>query len=109
MGEEFNLAGYQTVHFSTASVLKERRLILGLSQKQVAERCGFAQQVYQRFESGNKDLRNASFSKACAVLEALEIDIVAFYHGQYVIGEHVYQDDHGDLRFMKTGRLVNEE
>ena len=56
MGEEFSLAGYQTVHFSTASVLKERRLILGLSQKQVAERCGFAQQVYQRFESGNKDL-----------------------------------------------------
>ena len=71
------------VQFDTGSMLREWRLLNGLTQEQVARKAGIAQQQYQRFESGSRDLRRCSFQIACQVLEALDIDIVKFYHGEY--------------------------
>ena len=75
--------GNQADQFDTGSMLREWRVVNGLTQQQVAEKAGITQQQYQRFESGSRDLRRCSFQIACQVLEALDIDIVKFYHGQY--------------------------
>ena len=60
--------------------LKAQRLRLGLTQKQVADKAGILLQHYQKFEGGERDLRTASFDVACRVLEALEVDIVKYFH-----------------------------
>lgn len=52
--------------------LKERREELGLTQKQVAERCGIKEQAYQQYEYG-KYLPNVLL--AIKIADALEIDL----------------------------------
>ena len=61
-------------------LLKEQRVISGLTQQQVADKAGIMLQHYQKFECGERNLRTASFSVACSVLEALNLDIVEFFH-----------------------------
>ena len=80
--KDFSLDGFQTVHINTGCMLREWRVVNGLTQQQVAEKAGITQQQYQRFESGTRDLRRCSFEVACKVLEALQMDIVKFYHGE---------------------------
>ena len=65
------------------SVLREKRLELRLTQKQVAERSGIPYQSYQKFESGERNIMTCSFQIACRVIEALKMDITKFYHGEY--------------------------
>ncbi len=57
-------------------ILRERRVTSGLTQQQVADKAGVKLQQYQKFESGERNLRTASFQIACKVLEALDLDIV---------------------------------
>ena len=76
--ENFSLDGFQTVHINTGGMLREWRVVNGLTQQQVAEKAGITQQQYLRFESGSRDLRRCSFQIACQVLEAMNIDIVKF-------------------------------
>ena len=87
MIEEISLDGFQTIHPDDRGILYERRLVLGLTQKQVAERAKMPLSSYQRFESGDRKLSTATFNMACRVLEALELDIAAFYHGVWVSGK----------------------
>ena len=61
------------------TTLKEQRLGLGLTQAQVAERAGITLQQYQKFESGQRELMNASFRIACRVLQALEMDVKEYF------------------------------
>ena len=103
------LKGYHTVHLTPASMLFEWRTTRGLTQTQVAEKAGITQQMYARFESGQRDLMRSSFSTTCKVLEALGMDIASFYHGEYVFGEEVYFDEHGEMRYVKTGRRTYED
>ena len=107
-GSEFSLDGFRTVHLDEKSFLRERRVILGLTQKAVAERAGIPFQSYQVFESGKRKLSRASFDIACRVLDALEIDIEGFYRLNYGIGEEIYSTSEG-LRYKKTGKLVSED
>lgn len=65
-------------------LLKEQRIAGGLTQQQVADRAGIRIQQYQKFESGKRSLYTASFQVACSVLEALDLDIVKFFHKEYV-------------------------
>ena len=58
--EEFSLDGFSLVSMDPKGMLRERRVILGLTQKQVAEKANIPMQSYQRFESGE---RNISFSQ----------------------------------------------
>ena len=104
----FNLDGFQMVHMEERNILRERRVILGLTQKQVAEKAKIPLQSYQRFESGERNIMTASFQMACRVIEALGMNISDFYHGEYVIGEEIFDSKEG-IRYKKTGKLINED
>ena len=107
--EGINLSGFSTVHLDCAhSVLQERRLVLELTQKQIAERASIPLSTYQKFETGERNIRTAAFEVTCRVLNALELDIEGFYHGIYAIGEEVYIDEEGQ-KYVRTGRLTSEE
>ncbi|NCC05865.1 MAG: XRE family transcriptional regulator [Proteobacteria bacterium] len=106
--DKFSLDGFQIVHFDNKSILQERRVILGMTQKQVAEKAKIPLQSYQRFESGDRNIKTASFQVACRVLEALELNIADFFHGEYVLGERFLDSKEG-LRYEKTGKLINED
>lgn len=108
--ENIDLTGYQLCHVDDDmhSVLYEQRIVHRLTQKQVAERAGITLQQYQKFESGARNIMTSSFRIACRVIEALELDISAFYHGEYVLGEEVYVVGR-KLYYKKTGRPVDED
>ena len=89
-------------------VLKEKRLILGFTQTQVAKKANTSLRSYQRFESGERNLLTSSFDTACQIIEALGMNISDFYHGEYSFGEEIYFSEEG-LRYKKTGELVNKD
>ena len=105
-----NMDGFRVVHTQDKKdgLLKERRVTCGLTQQQVADKAGILIQHYQKFESGERNLRTASFDVACRVLEALDLDIVKFFHKEYVLGEEQYLDSEG-WKYKKTGKLVTED
>ena len=105
MIEEISLDGFQRIHRDDHGILYERRLVLGLTQKQVADRAKMPLSSYQRFESGDRKLSTATFNMACRVLEALELDIAAFYHGDWVFGEPWVETKDG-LCYKTGGRPV---
>ena len=104
------LEGFRVVHTQDKKdgLLKEQRVTNGLTQQQVADKAGILIQHYQKFESGERNLRTASFDVACRVLEALDLDIVKFFHHEYVLGEERYLDSEG-WKYKKTGKLVDED
>ena len=106
--EYFNLDGFQIGHVNYHSILRERRVILGLTQQAVADRANIPLQSYQQFESGKRKIVRASFSIACRVIEALEMDPTDFFHEKYAFGEEVYESKEG-LRYKKTGKLISED
>ena len=103
-----DLNGFKMCHINGRGLLFERRVILGLTQQKVADRAKIPLQSYQNFEKGKRNLRTASFDIACRVLEALEMDIAGFYHGEYEIGEEIFDSKEG-LRYTKTGKLTTED
>ena len=109
MDKDFDLTGYQIVHLTPASMLHGMRIRLGLSQAQIAEKAGITQQMYQRFESGKRNLRTSSFEVTCKVLEALNMDITKFYHGEYVIGGEVYIGQDGQLHYVENEKRIDSE
>jgi len=84
-----NLLPYQKV-LSEQAILRRARAKLGLSQQQVADKAGIHMQQYQKFEKETRDLSTARFYIACRVLEALELDITRYFHGDYVLSEEYY-------------------
>lgn len=59
--------------------MKNRRRELHLTQQAVADKAGIQLQQYRKFEGGKRNILKASFTVACAVLNALDIDISDFY------------------------------
>lgn len=88
--ENISLDGFQFVHLNDDGILHERRVILGLTQKQVAEKAKIPLQSYQRFESAARNLRTASFQIACRVIEALEMNISDYFHFEYFRDENLF-------------------
>ena len=104
-----DLSGYSVIHTGKNNgLLRERRVILGLTQQQVAEKAKVGLQAYQKFEGGQRNIKTASFQVACRVIEALEMDITKFYHDDYEIGEKQFRDKEG-WKYEKTGKLVTED
>ena len=68
---------------TTSNTLKERRINLKLTQQEVAEKAKILPQQYQKFESGERKIESATFQTACKIIEALDMDITKFYHGEY--------------------------
>lgn len=56
------------------SMLKEHRLDLRMTQKQVADAVGLSLRQYQRYERGDLDLAIAPFQLGVALCEVLKID-----------------------------------
>lgn len=108
--KDIDLSKFQTCHLDDDmhGILYEQRVIHGMTQKQVAERAGISFQQYQKFESGARSIMNCSFRIACRVIEALEMNISDFYHGEYVLGEEVYLIGK-KLYYRKTNRPVDED
>lgn len=107
-----DFSGYQICHVGDkpwSSILKEKRVVQGMTQQQVADRARIKIQQYQKFESGERSIMTASFQLACRVIEALGMDVSDFYHGAYVFGEEIYLDDDGKLKYAKSGKDVNED
>ena len=105
-----NLKGYKLCHVDDDmhNILYEQRIVHLLTQKQVAERAKITLQQYQKFESGARNIMSSSFRIACRVIEALQLDITAFFHGEYVIGEEVYFVGR-KLFYKRTGRPIDED
>ena len=81
------LDGFQTIIPTAAAVLSEKRQILRLTQQEVADRAKITLRQYQRLESGERNILTSSFSLACRVIEALNMDVSKFYHGDYYLEE----------------------
>ena len=66
--------------FKIGSALKSRRKELHLTQTQVADRAGIILQQYQKMETDERDIMNASFYIACRIIEALEWNVSDFFN-----------------------------
>ena len=115
MNKEFNgieeLEGLCVVHMGAGArdgLLQEKRLNLEMTQQQVAAAAKVSLSTYQKFETGERNIRTASFDITCRVLRALGMDPTDFYDGKYVFGEPTFFDAEGQ-KFVKTGRLVTED
>ena len=73
---------------TTSNILKERRINLRLTQQEVAEKAKILPQQYQKFESGERKIESATFQTACKIIEALNMDINKFYHGEYSLSDN---------------------
>ena len=80
---------FQTIISTAAAVLSEKRQILRLTQQEVADRAKITLRQYQRLESGERNILTSSFGLACRVIEALDMDVSKFYHGDYYLEEEV--------------------
>ena len=81
------LDSFQTIIPTAAAVLSERRQMLRMTQQEVADRANITLRQYQRLESGERSILTCSFGLACRVIEALDMDVSKFYHGNYYLEE----------------------
>ena len=70
---------------SEATILKNARDKLGMTQQQVANEARVQLRQYQRFESNERNLSSSSFYIACRILDALQLDIASYAHGKYIL------------------------
>ena len=61
--------------------------MLRMTQQEVADRANITLRQYQRLESGERNILTSSFGLACRVIEALDMDVSKFYHGDYYLEE----------------------
>ncbi len=59
--------------------MENRRFAIGLKQKQIAEKAGISQQLYQYFDSGKRSLKTSSFDTTCRVVAAFGYEIGEFF------------------------------
>ncbi len=81
------LDGFQTIIPTAAAVLLKKRQMLRLTQQEIADRAKITLRQYQRLESGERSILTCSFGLACRVIEALDMDVSKFYHGDYYLEE----------------------
>lgn len=108
--ENINFEGFHPCHLDDDAhgILREKRVVLGLTQQQVADKANIVLQQYQKFESGERSIMNCSFDIACRVIKALGMNISDFYHGKYVIGEEVFEKN-GELCYNSTEQSINSD
>ena len=82
-----NQYGFQTIIPTAAAVLLKKRQMLRLTQQEIADQAKITLRQYQRLESGERSILTCSFGLACRVIEALDMDVSKFYHGDYYLEE----------------------
>ena len=103
------LDGFQTIIPTAAAVLSEKRQMLRLTQQEIADRAKITLRQYQRLESGERNILTSSFGLACRVIEALDMDVSKFYHGDYT--ERVRIEESGtktDVTRLISARMATE-
>lgn len=62
------------------SAMRSRRLALGLSQAQLAQRAGFKQQHYSQLERGIRPLTTTMIERLAAAMECYPADLLTMPH-----------------------------
>lgn len=106
--KKFSFDGFCSAHIKVNSILREKRLVLGLTQQQVADKAKINYRQYQKFESGERNIMTASFQLTCRVIKALNMNIEKFYNGDYTLGEPLAETPNG-LVYASTCRPFNKE
>ena len=106
--KKFSFNGYCLAHIKVNSILREKRLVLGLTQQQVADKAKINYRQYQKFESGERNIMTASFQLTCRVIKALNMDIEKFYNGDYTLGELLSETPNG-LVYASTCNPFNKK
>ena len=65
-------------------ILKKRREKLGLTQRQVADIVSIDIRLYQRLESGERQISRTSFRIGVAIADVLELDVHELVHNPTV-------------------------
>ena len=76
-----DLTGYQLCHVDEkpwASILREKRLTLRMTQQEVADKAKIRLQQYQKFEYGQRKLSNSSMVLGLRICAILELDPYEF-------------------------------
>ena len=79
------LNDFEIILISSSNQLRAQRTLLNLTQQEVASRASIPLQSYQQFENGSREISRASFRLACRVFEALKLNPISFYNGEYFI------------------------
>lgn len=66
-------------------ILRYQRKYLGLTQLEVANKSNIYVTQYRRFETGERDIMNASFYIVVRIINVLELNLDNFYYGKYLI------------------------
>ena len=80
---------FQTIIPTAAAVLSVRRQLIRMTQQEVADQANITLRQYQRLESGERNILTSSYGLASRVIEALDMDVSKFYHGDYYLEEEV--------------------
>ena len=75
------------------TILRDMRVHLGFSQKEVAHCVGIGHSTYQKFERGERSLLTANFGTACAILETLHLDPKKYYDGRCTLSSDLCDED----------------
>lgn len=81
------------VGLDDAGVLRQRRHQLGLTQKQVADLAGILVKQYQRLESGERKILNASLRIALPVCAVLKLDPYEFFGNAEMMNRAIKVDN----------------
>ncbi len=80
-------------------LLLTMREYLNLTKKQAAEKAGIPLSTYQKFENSERNIRTASFTTTCKVLQALELDPYDFFLELYE-----FKDVHMECPVVKCSK-----
>ena len=67
-----DLSGFQICHFEEKSILRERRVILGMTQQQVAEYLNVKQNTYSQYEIG---VLNYPIDVLCRLADLYQVSV----------------------------------
>jgi len=85
-------------------ILKKRREKLGLTQRQVADIASIDIRLYQRLESGERQISRTSFRIGVAIADVLKLDVHELIHNP-TIDEYLNEKK----EFVRPNNEIDEE
>ena len=79
----------ECVKNNRCGILRERRLRLGLTSKDIGKAVGINPVRYMRYEDGKLDIMKGSFDVVCGILFLLGLDVATFYGDNYRANEGI--------------------
>ena len=85
-------------------ILKKRREKLGLTQRQVADIASIDIRLYQRLESGERQISRTSFRIGVAIADVLKLDVHELIHNP-TVGEYLNEKK----EFVRPNNEIDKE